>query len=121
MASAISSIVGSTPTAGATSSAAAASSASAPTEQMFLQLLVAQIQNQDPLNPADSMQFVTQLAQFSELEQVMGIRQDIETDFSPASGAAAATSASTTGSTSASTPAATTAAATPATTASSNN
>jgi flagellar basal-body rod modification protein FlgD len=84
---------------------------------MFLQLLVAQIQNQDPLNPADSMQFVTQLAQFSELEQVMGIRQDIETDFSPASGAAAATSASTT----ASTPAATTAAATPATTASSNN
>ena len=84
MASAISSIVGSTPTAGATSSAAAASSASAPTEQMFLQLLVAQIQNQDPLNPADGMQFVTQLAQFSELEQVMGIRQDIETDFSPA-------------------------------------
>jgi flagellar basal-body rod modification protein FlgD len=125
MASAISSIVGSAPTAGATSSAAAASSSSAPTEQMFLQLLVAQIQNQDPLNPADSMQFVTQLAQFSELEQVMGIRQDIETDFSPASGATAATSASTSAATSASTtastPAATTAAATPATTASSNN
>ena len=111
MASAISSIVGSTPTAGATSSAAAASSASAPTEQMFLQLLVAQIQNQDPLNPADSMQFVTQLAQFSELEQVMGIRQDIETDFTPASGATtAATAASNTASTTASTNASTTAA-----------
>jgi flagellar basal-body rod modification protein FlgD len=45
---------------------------------MFLQLLVAQIKNQDPLNPADSLQFVSQLAQFSELEQVMAIRGDIE-------------------------------------------
>ena len=45
---------------------------------MFLQLLVAQIQNQDPLNPTDSTQFVSQLAQFSELEQVIGIRQDVE-------------------------------------------
>ena len=46
---------------------------------MFLQLLVAQLQNQDPLNPTDSTQFVSQLAQFSELEQVIGIRGDIET------------------------------------------
>jgi flagellar basal-body rod modification protein FlgD len=46
---------------------------------MFLQLLVAQIKNQDPMNPADSLQFVSQLAQFSELEQVIGIRQDLET------------------------------------------
>jgi len=45
---------------------------------MFLNLLVAQLQNQDPLNPTDSTQFVSQLAQFSELEQVMGIRTDIE-------------------------------------------
>jgi flagellar basal-body rod modification protein FlgD len=45
---------------------------------MFLQLLVAQLQNQDPLNPTDSTTFVTQLAQFSELEQVMAIRSDIE-------------------------------------------
>ena len=50
----------------------------APSEQMFLQLLVAQLQNQDPLNPTDSTTFVTQLAQFSELEQVIGIRSDIE-------------------------------------------
>jgi flagellar basal-body rod modification protein FlgD len=45
---------------------------------MFLQLLVAQLKNQDPLSPTDSTQFVSQLAQFSELEQVIGIRGDIE-------------------------------------------
>jgi flagellar basal-body rod modification protein FlgD len=44
----------------------------------FLKLLVAQIQNQDPLNPSDSMQFVSQLAQFSQLEQTMDIRSDVE-------------------------------------------
>ncbi|MEI9971413.1 MAG: flagellar hook capping FlgD N-terminal domain-containing protein [Ignavibacteriota bacterium] len=51
----------------------------APSEQMFLQLLVAQLQNQDPLNPADSTQFVSQLAQFSQLEQTMAIRSDADT------------------------------------------
>ena len=49
-----------------------------PTESTFLQLLVAQLKYQDPTNPTDSTQFVSQLAQFSELEQVMGIRSDIE-------------------------------------------
>ena len=51
----------------------------------FLKLLVTQIRNQDPLNPQDSTQFVTQLAQFSELEQMtevsatlQAIRQDLE-------------------------------------------
>ncbi len=45
--------------------------------ETFLQLLVAQIKNQDPLNPTDSVQFLTQLAQFSQLEQLIGIRQDL--------------------------------------------
>ncbi|MEM9670126.1 MAG: flagellar hook capping FlgD N-terminal domain-containing protein [Pseudomonadota bacterium] len=35
----------------------------------FLQLLTAQVQNQDPLSPLDSTQFVEQLATFSALEQ----------------------------------------------------
>ena len=48
-------------------------------EQTFLQLLVAQIQNQDPLSPTDSMQFVSQLAQFSSLEQLIGIHQSMNT------------------------------------------
>ena len=47
-------------------------------EQTFLQLLVAQIQNQNPLNPTDSIQFVTQLAQFSQLEQTLAVRQDTD-------------------------------------------
>ena len=46
-------------------------------EQTFLQLLVSQLQNQDPLNPADGTQFVTQLAQFSQLEQMLSIRGDV--------------------------------------------
>ena len=48
-------------------------------ENTFLQLLVAQIKNQDPLQPADSIQFLSQLAQFSQLEQLIGIRQELQT------------------------------------------
>lgn len=48
-------------------------------EQTFLQLLIAQIKNQDPLNPTDSIQFVGQLVQYSELEQLMGINQGVQT------------------------------------------
>jgi flagellar basal-body rod modification protein FlgD len=47
-------------------------------QQMFLQLLVAQLKNQDPMQPSDGTQFVAQLAQFSELEQVIAIRQDAD-------------------------------------------
>jgi flagellar basal-body rod modification protein FlgD len=48
------------------------------TEQQFLQLLVAQLQNQDPLNPMDGTQFVSQLAQFSELQQMIGVNQGVQ-------------------------------------------
>lgn len=44
----------------------------------FLKLLVAQIKNQNPLNPADGVEFLTQLAQFSQLEQLIEIRQNLE-------------------------------------------
>lgn len=76
MASAVNALAGST-AAGATTQPQS-SGMTAPTEQMFLQLLVAQIKNQDPLSPADPSQFTSQLAQFSELEQVVAIRGDIE-------------------------------------------
>ncbi len=44
----------------------------------FLKLLVAQIRNQNPMSPADGIEFVTQLSQFTELEQIISMRQDIE-------------------------------------------
>ncbi len=47
-------------------------------KETFLKLLVAQIKNQNPLNPADGVEFLTQLAQFSELEQLMGVRSEVE-------------------------------------------
>jgi flagellar basal-body rod modification protein FlgD len=47
-------------------------------ESTFLQLLVAQIKNQDPLNPTDSIQFIGQLVQFSQLEQLLGINKGIQ-------------------------------------------
>ncbi len=47
------------------------------TKENFLQLLVAQIKNQNPLNPADGTQFLSQLSQFTEMEQMLGMRQDL--------------------------------------------
>ncbi len=46
-------------------------------QNMFLQLLVAQLQNQDPTQPMDSSTFVTQLAQFQQLESTVNMGQDI--------------------------------------------
>ena len=93
MASAISPITGLTTTGASSASASSSLGGSAPSEQMFLQLLVAQLKNQDPLSPTDGTQFVAQLAQFSELEQVIGIRGDIESQMT---GTAAATGTSAT-------------------------
>ena len=59
------------------SAATAATGTSQVTKNMFLQLLVAQIKNQDPLSPTDGVQFLTQLAQFQQLEQSMNMGQDL--------------------------------------------
>ena len=48
------------------------------TQNQFLQLLVAQLKGQNPLNPADGIQFVTQLAQFSSLEELTKIRSSMD-------------------------------------------
>ncbi len=47
-------------------------------EDTFLQLLVAQLKNQDPLQPQDGSAFVAQLAQFSNLDQSIASRQDLD-------------------------------------------
>jgi flagellar basal-body rod modification protein FlgD len=44
----------------------------------FMKLLVAQISHQNPLKPMDDTQFVAQLAQFSALEQTMGINKRLD-------------------------------------------
>jgi flagellar basal-body rod modification protein FlgD len=61
----------------APSSSANKSSNSLTSEDAFLKLLVTQIQHQDPLNPADGVQFLTQLTSFSQLEQLIQINQEL--------------------------------------------
>jgi flagellar basal-body rod modification protein FlgD len=44
----------------------------------FLKLLVAQLKNQDPLQPQENSEFVAQLAQFTSVEQTMGINDRLD-------------------------------------------
>jgi flagellar basal-body rod modification protein FlgD len=44
-----------------------------PDKDMFLQLLVAQMRNQDPANPQDSSEFLAQTAQFTALEKMQQV------------------------------------------------
>ena len=47
------------------------------TGDSFIQLLTAQLQSQDPLNPVDPTTFVTQLVQFNQLEQLIDINSTL--------------------------------------------
>jgi flagellar basal-body rod modification protein FlgD len=67
----------------ATPAPVTSSTPTAPTDKLanqdvFLQLLVAQLKYQDPQNPADSTQFVTQLAQFTSLREQVQSRTDLD-------------------------------------------
>jgi flagellar basal-body rod modification protein FlgD len=42
----------------------------------FMQLLVARLQNQNPLQPVDDAEFIQQLTQFSMLDAINGLRGD---------------------------------------------
>ena len=44
----------------------------------FMQLLLAQMQNQDPLSPMDTSDYFAQLAQFSMLEQMWNMNESLE-------------------------------------------
>ena len=44
----------------------------------FLQLLVTQMQYQDPLDPQDNSEYLSQLAQFSALEQMSNVSSSLE-------------------------------------------
>lgn len=43
----------------------------------FLNLLVTQLKNQDPLNPSDPTEFTAQLAQYSSLEQLYNLNESM--------------------------------------------
>ncbi|MGL5331055.1 MAG: flagellar hook assembly protein FlgD [Peptostreptococcaceae bacterium] len=45
---------------------------------IFLKMLVAQMTNQDPFNPQDPTQYVTQLAQFTMLDQTMQTNEGMQ-------------------------------------------
>ena len=44
----------------------------------FMQLLVSQMQNQDPMNPQSNEDFIAQLAQFSSLEQMENLNSSMD-------------------------------------------
>ena len=44
----------------------------------FLRILVTQLTNQDPLEPMKDTEFIAQMAQFSELEQMMNISKQMD-------------------------------------------
>ncbi len=105
--STIASPLASTGTSASQTSSASNTATSDPlaSESTFLTLLVSQLQNQDPLSPVDSNQFVTQLTQYSQLEQLLGIHTDttaisqaVTTNSTPATSPATAPT-STTGTT----------------------
>src|SRR5580700_2752493 len=83
---------GTTPATAASSAKGAASTDPLANESTFLTLLVSQLQNQDPLDPVDSNQFITQLTGYSQLEQLIGIHSDTTSLATGSVASAAATS-----------------------------
>ena len=66
------------PSSGSEASATGSSSSSpANVQNQFLQLMVAELQNQDPTNPADPTQFLTQLTQINSVEQLVQANQTL--------------------------------------------
>jgi flagellar basal-body rod modification protein FlgD len=72
-------------TSGSTSSSSSSSTASTTSSSgdlsgtdTFLKLLVAQLQNQDPSSPMDDSTFITELAQFNSVEQMININTSVQ-------------------------------------------
>ena len=59
-------------------SSALSSGANALGKDDFLTLMVEQLKNQDPMNPSDATEFTAQLAQFSSLEQLFNVNDNLE-------------------------------------------
>jgi flagellar basal-body rod modification protein FlgD len=93
-----------TPTTSTTSTSSTASSSNI-TANDFLTLLVSELKNQDPTQPTDPNQYITQLAQVNSLQQLISINQGIgtldtaiaPTTTSPSTGTSGSGSPTTTG------------------------
>ncbi|MCK7551849.1 flagellar hook assembly protein FlgD [Marinobacter goseongensis] len=44
----------------------------------FMELMIAQLKNQNPLEPQDNGEFISQLAQFSSLEEMQGLSKSVD-------------------------------------------
>jgi len=60
---------------GSTTESVASNNTASGMNTMFMQLLVAQIQNQDPLNPTDGTEYVSQLAQLTQVQSMENMSQ----------------------------------------------
>lgn len=65
-------------TTGTSSSSTSSTSAGSVDENTFLKIFLAQMQNQDPLNPMSGTDFTSQLAQFSSLEQLYNVNTNLQ-------------------------------------------
>lgn len=48
-------------------------------QEEFLQLMITQLQNQDPMKPMEDGEFIAQMAQFSTVEEIGGMSRSLET------------------------------------------
>ncbi len=81
------------PATGAASSGSSSGSSSLlnQTQNEFIQLLAAQLQNQSPLDPVDPTTFTSQLVQFNMLDELTQINNTLSTAYPAASGTSAGT------------------------------
>ncbi len=73
----VSSIAGTDTSSLAQSSSSAANQQATLDKDAFMKMLVTQMKNQDPMSPQDNQAFIAQLAQFSSLEQMQQLNQNI--------------------------------------------
>lgn len=70
--------VSTVPATGGTTSSSMTKANGAMGKEEFLKLFVAQMKNQDPLNPMQGEELAAQLAQFSSVEQLINLNQQLE-------------------------------------------
>jgi flagellar basal-body rod modification protein FlgD len=65
------------PVTASSQNSASSTSSLAPTANDFIQLLIAEVENQDPTQPQNPTQYITQMASFSELQTLNSIQSEL--------------------------------------------